>query len=223
MLRASGGFTGRANSVLGLGDPGRPLDRALAGVDAFYAEHGLPALFQVPFEGRPEASALSRSLVELGWQPFNASIVLVAPLAVAASSFPGDGADLDLRHDATPSSAWLRGYHYRGAALPSNAPAVLVSADVRPTFLTATAGGELAGVARGVVTDGWLGVTAVTVEPPFRRRGVGSALMAELIRWAIAAGAHRAYLQVAVENEAALAMYQRGGFVEHHRYHYLRR
>ena len=222
VLRASGGFTGRANSVLGLGDPAVSFDRALAEVSGFYAAHGLPPLFQVPFDDRPESSPLTVSLVERGWQPFNASIVLTAPLPVARSAFPVDGTGLDLQHDAVPSADWLRGYHYRGRALPANAPAVLVSAETPPTFLTATAGGELAGVARGVLTDGWLGVTAVTVEPAFRRRGVGSALMGELIRWATAAGAHSAYLQVAVENGGALAMYARGGFGEHHRYHYLR-
>lgn len=46
--------------------------------------------------------------------------------------------------------------------------------------------------------------------------------MGELLRWAVARGAHDCYLQVAAENEAALAFYARIGFTEHHRYHYRR-
>ena len=36
-LREAAGFTGRANSVLPVGDPGVPLDEALAAVTGFYA------------------------------------------------------------------------------------------------------------------------------------------------------------------------------------------
>src|SRR5919202_9781 len=47
LLRAAGGFTGRANSALIAGDPGRTVGDALADVAAFYADHGLPPLAQV--------------------------------------------------------------------------------------------------------------------------------------------------------------------------------
>jgi len=44
LLRASGGFTGRANSVLVQGDPGLELPEALAAVRQWYEARGLPAL-----------------------------------------------------------------------------------------------------------------------------------------------------------------------------------
>jgi GNAT superfamily N-acetyltransferase len=44
LLRAHGGFTGRANSVLVQGDPGMPVADALDAVRAWYADRGLPAL-----------------------------------------------------------------------------------------------------------------------------------------------------------------------------------
>jgi hypothetical protein len=40
LLRAAGGFTNRANSVLALGPPGRPPDDAVAAVVAWYQETG---------------------------------------------------------------------------------------------------------------------------------------------------------------------------------------
>src|SRR5579884_2486089 len=52
LLRAAGGFTGRANSVLPLRSPRLPLDEALAAVCGWYAERDLPAKFQVPVESR---------------------------------------------------------------------------------------------------------------------------------------------------------------------------
>jgi ribosomal protein S18 acetylase RimI-like enzyme len=78
----------------------------------------------------------------------------------------------------------------------------------------------LAAVARGVVTDGWLGVAAVTVEERYRRQGLASAVMGALQRWAAERGAQWVYLQVTASNAPARALYRRAGFVEHHRYSY---
>ena len=48
LLRASGGFSARANSVMAVGDPGRAVRRGAGrAVVAFYAAHGLPAWAQV--------------------------------------------------------------------------------------------------------------------------------------------------------------------------------
>jgi ribosomal protein S18 acetylase RimI-like enzyme len=74
-----------------------------------------------------------------------------------------------------------------------------------------------------VLTDGWLGVTAVTVAEEHRRRGLATAVMAALQRWAGERGAHSVYLQVTAGNAPARALYRRAGFIEHHRYHYRRR
>jgi ribosomal protein S18 acetylase RimI-like enzyme len=48
LLRAAGGFTGRANSALPLGDPGLPLDDALAVVTQWYLDRGLAPMIAVP-------------------------------------------------------------------------------------------------------------------------------------------------------------------------------
>src|SRR4051812_21690942 len=57
-LRSGNGFTGRANSVLPLGDPGLPLEQALNHVKSWYADRGLRPRFQLP---GPDAGALSVS------------------------------------------------------------------------------------------------------------------------------------------------------------------
>jgi ribosomal protein S18 acetylase RimI-like enzyme len=63
LLRAAGGFTGRANSALPLGDPGLPLDDALARVTRWYRERGLPPMIAVPVPlegGTPGEAKCSR-------------------------------------------------------------------------------------------------------------------------------------------------------------------
>jgi ribosomal protein S18 acetylase RimI-like enzyme len=69
-----------------------------------------------------------------------------------------------------------------------------------------------------VVTDGWLGISLVGVEPVHRRRGWGGRLTLGLADWAADAGARRAYLQVEAANTAAVRLYEGLGFRTAHEY-----
>jgi N-acetylglutamate synthase len=213
LLRAGGGFTGRANSVLVLGDPSIGLDDAVAAVSRWYGRRGLRPRAQVPMPGAERADA---ALAAAGWTRDDDVLVLTASLARWRA--PSVAVDLA----PTPDDAWLAGYRYRGTSLPAVAHDVLVNAD-DPVFAavrTGPAPGPLAAVARGVLVDGWLCVTAVTVDEAHRRRGLATAVMAALGSWARGRGGHSCVLQVAGGNAPALELYARLGFTEHHRYHY---
>ena len=86
LLRAAEGFTGRANSVLPLGDPGMPLDEALAAVTEWYRDRGLPPMIAVPaaLEADPAGQALDDQLSERNWltRP-GPAFVMVADLPLA--------------------------------------------------------------------------------------------------------------------------------------------
>lgn len=215
LLRAGGGFTGRANSVLVVGDPGVPLTDAVAAVTAWYADRGLRPCAQLP---GVQSRAADAAFAAAGWAQDEDVLVLTAPIAAPA---PGT---VPVELTDTPDEAWLAGYHYRGAALPPVAVQVLTSAQdaVFASVRLEPAPAPLAAVARGVLTDGWLGVTAVTVAEEHRRRGLASAVMTALQGWAAERGAHSVYLQVVASNAPARALYRQAGFIEHHRYHYRR-
>lgn len=55
-------------------------------------------------------------------------------------------------------------------------------------------------------------VLTLAVLSSARRRGVGSALLAEALGWARSCGAVAAFLEVAADNVAAQALYARAGF-----------
>jgi N-acetylglutamate synthase len=221
-LRASGGFTGRANSVLPLGDPSRPLEQALADVRRWYSRRDLVPLIQVPL---PLLADLDADLAAAGWEATNAVDVMVADVAGVDYQLLAASTDLSSAAStvsAAPDDMWLSLYHYRGHPLPPSAAGVLVNCD-QPLFVTVRdTSGRPVGVGRGAVTGPWVGVTAVTVDPSTRRQGVGTRVMRVLLDAAASRGARFVYLQVAQENAAALAMYHRLGFVVHHRYHYRR-
>jgi GNAT superfamily N-acetyltransferase len=213
LLRAGGGFTGRANSALVVGDPPVPPEAAVAQVGRWYAARGLRPQAQVPLPGSEAADA---AFAAAGWTTVEDVLVLTAPLA------PWTAPDVPVDLAAEPDEAWLAGYRYRGTPLPPVARRILVDAD-DPVFASVRLAPEpapLAAVARGVLVEDWLVVTAVTVAEGARRRGLGTAVMAALGRWATDRGGRRCLLQVVETNAPALALYARLGFTEHHRYHY---
>ena len=123
-----------------------------------------------------------------------------------------------------PSSAWTSVYRYAGAPLPAGAQEVLTRAE-HPVFALVTVPDDPptpAAIARGALTPGWLGITAVDVAEAFRGRGLGRHVVLGLLDHAQRHGARFAYLQVAEDNVAARALYAQLGFVDHHRYHYRR-
>ncbi|WP_409330513.1 GNAT family N-acetyltransferase [Trujillonella humicola] len=216
LLRAGGGFTGRANSALVVGDPGRALPEAVDAVARWYAERGLRPTVQLP---GAQARAAGTAFTAAGWERDEDVLVLTAPLP------PGSGDPaVPVVLSPAPDDAWLAGYRHRGSPLPPAARRVLTGAEdvvfasVRPAAPPAPP----AAVARGVVTDDWLGVSAVTVAEEHRRQGLATAVTAALYAWAAGRGARWAYLQVAASNTPARALYRRDGFIEHHRYHYRR-
>ena len=54
----------------------------------------------------------------------------------------------------------------------------------------------------------------IAVAPAARRRGIGAALVSEAAARARKAGAHKMFLEVASDNIAARALYERQGFVQ---------
>ncbi|MGY1710679.1 GNAT family N-acetyltransferase [Geodermatophilus sp. SYSU D00758] len=214
VLRAGGGFTGRANSALVVGDPGMPLPEAVAAVTAWYAARDLRPAAQLPGVASRAADA---AFAAAGWERDEDVLVLTAPLAVPPAD---DAVAVDL--SPAPDEAWLAGYRHRGRPLPATARSVLTNAD-EVAFASVRREPEpapLAAVGRGVVTGEWLGVAAVTVEEAHRRQGLATAVMAALLRWGARRGARWVYLQVTASNAPARALYRRAGFIEHHRYHY---
>jgi GNAT superfamily N-acetyltransferase len=228
LLRASEGFTGRANSVLPLGDPRTDPDRALQAVRTWYGRRGLPAKVSVagpidsgvPDDGGPATEARAACL-RAGWQPVpdGSAVVLTAPTAqlMRPPALP-DG--LTVRLAAEPDRAWLENFRYRSQLPPPAALALLRSAP-QQTFASIRDGDSTVAVARGSLGGGWAGLTAVEVQAGHRRRGMGRALVGAIADWAWDCGAGSTYLQVAETNERARAFYSGLGFALHHRYDYL--
>jgi len=221
-LRSAGGFTARAGAVRPLGDPGRPLDEALAYVVSWYAERGLPAMIRVV-----RGSNVGAELDRRGWSSLHPTVVqtvTVARLArlLASCDFAASSAGVQLA--ATPPESWL--LRYRGGSITpvglrvlTGAPSVAF-ATIDPADDAAGRGAAAEAIGRAAVEPPWVSFAAIEVDPLLRRQGRALAVMSALTEWAAARGAVRAFLEVLADNAAALALYASLGFAEHHRYVY---
>jgi ribosomal protein S18 acetylase RimI-like enzyme len=212
-LRAHDGITGRANSAMAVGDPGRSMVDALAAVREWYAARGLPPLLQLPL-----ADPVNREMAALGWRRLHVTIVQVAPVArLLDRVLPRE--DLRTVVEPVPSAEWRSLMHDLDESDPESHVAILTGPPV-VGFATLYRGGEPVGIGRVSVEGEWAGVTSVDVAPSARRQGVGSAVMRSLLAWAQERGAVASYLQVRAANEAALRLYAALGYVTHHPYNY---
>ncbi|MFE2274134.1 GNAT family N-acetyltransferase [Streptomyces lavendulae] len=215
-LRAAEGFTRRANSVLPLGDPGIPLDGALARVSAWYAERGLPAYVQAATGAAGTQELLCAELERRGWVNEVSAEVRIGALAPVGEADADESVSAAVTLTRTPDEDWLG--RYGKVRDPELARRMLVEG---PSVWFASLNGGRA-VGRMVVDGRWAGFGAVTVDPGYRRRGLATAVMAVLARRALEEGASAAWLQVETDNPGARALYDGLGFATHHAYHHFR-
>jgi ribosomal protein S18 acetylase RimI-like enzyme len=213
LLRTHGGITGRANSAMAIGDPGRPVPAALDAVSQWYVDRGVPPLLQLPL-----ADPVNLAMADLGWQRQHVTIVQVAPVAALLSSLPRRD-DLTASVTPTPTPEWLALMHDLDTGDPETHVAILTGPEV-VGFATLLRGDEPVGIGRVSVEGDWAGVTSVDVAPAARRQGIASAVMRTLVGWAGERGAQATYLQVRAANDAALRLYAALGYVTHHLYVY---
>lgn len=178
-----------AGSALAMGDPGLPLAEAAATVCSFYAERDRPAMAQVEAGSEVEAG-----LVELGWTAVGSAYFLLAPVSRALRT----------------CNALLAG---RGSRPRADLP------EPRHTEIgnrfEVVLGDDLA---RGsaVLDVDWLGVHGVEVDPGHRRRGLATAVLAELLDWGASRGATTAWSYAEMGDNSALRLGEGLGFRSHH-------
>ncbi|HEX2705424.1 MAG TPA: GNAT family N-acetyltransferase [Candidatus Lustribacter sp.] len=232
VLRASNGFTRRANSLLPIGDPGLPLTEAVDLMQAWYDARGLrrvsalagPAGFAI------EDDPLGELLLGRGYEPFNRTLVMTSATG-SLMDVPADAPLVDVSDG--PDEAWFSAWARDGVALTGTArqvirgrpPARFASA-LRPDAATVGAGAprgasRVVGIGQLMTAPGWGGLYSMYVDPDERRRGVATAILAALAGAAGTLGIQSLYLQAAVANTAAVRRYTALGFATHHEYVYL--
>jgi ribosomal protein S18 acetylase RimI-like enzyme len=210
LLRTSGKFTMRANSVLPcgkapFGEPPEEIDEAIAHVVAHFEKQGLVPTFSIPL---PTYQELDSKLFDNGWiEKVRAHVLVgdIAPLAMSKSNFKTtisesfDDAFLALQDDHGVAEL-MRAY-----------PAL---------YASVFDGEKLIGVGRTSHADGWSALSRVFVDPAYRGQGVSKLIVNALLGASFEAGIKKSVLQVDSKNTVAISLYSSLGFSFHHEYVY---
>jgi GNAT superfamily N-acetyltransferase len=213
LLRASGGFSNRGNSVLALGDPGLPLREAVTRVAEWYGARGLTPRAHVVAD-----SPVIDALDEAGWSVYEPTGLMMTSVARALRHT--DPSEQPVGHDTVVGAGWLA-TDERAARFGDAARQVLEAGEV--TFATVRAeDGSVLARGRGAFHDDWLGISSLWTAEDHRGRGLGTAVLRSLLDWGAEGGATTAYLQVVDANASAARLYEARGFEKHHGYAYYR-
>lgn len=208
LMRAADGFTGRANSTLTCGDPGRPIPDALRAAQGFAREHGIKPTAHVIKGSPPEPEfAAAGWIVDLDHPGGAESLVMTGPLEKFADGV-AESRDLPGWWELTVGSE------------VSAAQRHVLGSGGNVCFASITEDGVVIAAVRGAVVEDVLHVARLAVRPSHRRQGLARRLMGELAGWGLARGATTCVLQVAEHNEPAIRLYEELGCTEHHRYRY---
>jgi GNAT superfamily N-acetyltransferase len=217
LLRVSPGKAKRARSVNPCFGSTLPLARKIPYCERVYAERGLPVLFRItPFISPPDLEA---ELAVLGYVAFQPTLVQLTRLDHPPETPPLNGVDLMTPTPATFAEAVGQlqetTTEQRAAYLERMTHTPLPTRNV-----LAVMGGRPIGTGTVMLEDGLAGVFTMGTAPDVRGRGIASAILATMLRWAWEHGATHAYLQVDAENRPAISVYRKFGFVDAYTYHY---
>jgi len=225
LARSGSSITERSNSATPIGHSASlqpvPIDKIVE----FYRDRAMPVQLLIPERiGKPALHLVERNpdAWELGPE--------IITMTRSLDDLPDtpEHSTATFRIDTEPDDAWLDMYHFRGQPLPPEALAELaeeIDGELGFGRLLAHEGKDTIAITRGTITssdDGrvWLGYSAVEVAPDYRRQGLGTALGAHMLHWGASRGATDAYLHVLATNDAGIGLYDKLGFVEHHRHRY---
>ena len=206
MLRASGKYTMRANSVLALGEPHMEMEEAISKVVDFYQRRGLIPTFHITLPTQVELDAL---LENKGWTEKIIVHVMVADIEMSELS----PSEVDRWEISTaPSDEWIRFQKDEGVReIIERYPAIYAGWQIDD---------ELIAAGRAAVFEGWSVLTRIFVRPDFRGQGLGKGLVNRLLTESGKQGATKALLQVDSKNATAIGLYKKMGFTLHHAYKY---
>lgn len=212
LMRAAGGVTNRANSILPLVESleaGALTDfsEKLITAQDFYQNRNLPTIFQVAL---PTWQVLSDKLRSIGAVETIRGNTMVTDLT-SSKQILTDGFKIVQSNQV--SDEWLEVQPTPGIEK------ILLGCPA--TYLTLVKDGLAIATCRIALAKGWSSLTRVYVNKDFRGQGLGKTIVAAALEASFEQGATKALLQVEANNAIAIGVYESLGFNFHHEYSYL--
>lgn len=204
IARRSGGTIRRVNSLNPLPGAAALDDATIGRTEAFYAEHGQPALIRpLSFAG----AVSDDRLAQRGYRLEGRTTTLCADLRNRA---PVGGSGT--RNWDVPDPEWLAARDRIAVSDPVIFAGMLALIRAPKRFAGMEVDGEIRSIAYAVIVDGLVVLESVATDESYRGRGLARQAVGSLLHWAATQGVEQAVLQVVADNAPARALYRSLGF-----------
>ena len=217
ILRFAEGYTKRANSVTVLHPSSQDAIAKIKRCQEIYRRFDLPPIFRLT--NTAQSQALDRVLAELGYQKS-------ALVSVQVKNIDNTGID---RNHLFPTLAyelteeWLDRYVH-AANLPIQhwqTLSTMLEIIPNPTcYAWLKDRSRFCSCGLGVLERDYLGLFFIVTALKQRGKGYGEQLIAAMLDWGKHHGATKAYVQVEMQNQSAINLYRKLGFIEVYQYFY---
>jgi len=216
ILRFANGHTRRANSVHPLYPPHQDVEAKILNCERLYGEKKLNVIFKMTQASQPDG--LDDILAARGYRAeWPTSVQLLHMMDWPHVPMQGVTLCESLTDEWFAATCTLGGIDGRRQATLWQMLANIVPATC---FASIGYAGEVIACGLGVQQNGFVGLFDIVTDRRFRRQGYGEALVRAILAWGRQQGAHAAYLQVMLDNDPALRLYEKLGFREVYRYWY---
>jgi ribosomal protein S18 acetylase RimI-like enzyme len=216
VMRFANGYTRRSNSINPLYPSTLDLDEKIHFCEEAYQGNQLPVVFKITPRVHP--SRLDGKLRANGYLKDALTSVQVMNLDSASRQAPRE-ANLQ----ECLSEEWLDDFCRMSAVTSSQRKTlkqILAGITPRHCFVSLEAYDQVVACGMGVLQSGYIGLFDIVTDPAFRNRGYGRRVVKNILAWGRQNNAGKAYLQVMLNNPAALHLYSKIGFVEEYQYWY---
>ncbi len=217
ILRFAKGYTKRANSVNPIFPSKDALLAKIQRCEAHFFKSGLSYVFKLTEIASP--SNLEDVLNDRGYAKIDETSVQeknIGDIIISESS-------LKMEYSLELNDIWFRHYCHLNRVSDQNREKLqgILTNILTPTFFVLLYK-EYSCVAcgLGVQDSNFIGLFDIVVAETHRNQGIGMCLVQHLLHLGKSGGAHKAYLQVMLNNPAALRLYAKLGFHEQYKYWY---
>ncbi len=216
IIRLAEGYIKRANSVTPLYDSIEDVETKIPRCEQIYRRFNLPPIFCLTPIARP--TDLDLKLEQAGYIKRDPVSVQVKDLI--STDFTGDRQFI-ISNEL--SQEWLdRLVHIIDLPLVhwGTISTMLEIIPNQTCYALLKDKGKFCACALGVLDGEYLGIFFINTVKQQHRQGYGSELISRILNWGKQQGATKAYVQVEVSNQAAIAFYSKLGFKEAYQYFY---
>ena len=215
ILRLSGGYGNRANSVNPIYPSKIKLEKKFYYCEQLFSRYNIPATYKLT--DCEEHKIIDKKLEKLSYRIIHETSIQVCTIKESFRVSGGIIVSADFSED------WIKSVIAFNRIEKKHHPVfrkILGNIMIRKIVVCKKIDGKIAGCGFGAIENGYVGIFDITVDENQRGKGYGREIMEAILAGAAKLGITKSYLQVMLNNPVALHLYKKLGYREKYQYWY---